>query len=99
MNKETGVPTDCACIVGRLRQKLSDNELSALADAVNDVLAKTGGEREAVGMELGLRINNRELVSGKVGDEFFATQRVCWRPQAVPPASVPPATPPAAPAP
>jgi hypothetical protein len=77
MNTGADVKSNCSCIVSRLKEKLTDQELSALADQVNEIFDRAGDSGDAAGMELGRRIKDRELVNQKVGDEFIAASKAC----------------------
>jgi hypothetical protein len=91
MNKGADIQSNCTCIVTRLREKLTDEELSALADQVNEVFDRAGDNGEAAGLELGRRIKDKELVNQKVGDEFVAASKAC--PAGAAPTTAPPPTP------
>ena len=76
-NKDASAQSSCTCIVSRLKEKLTGEEMSALADAVNEIFDRAGDNGEVAGMELGARISNKQLVSQKVGDEFYAASKAC----------------------
>ena len=89
-NKDTNAQSNCTCIVTRLKEKLTEEEMSQLAEAVNDIFDRAGDNGEVAGMELGARISNKQLVSQKVGDEFYAASKAC-SPRGASPAPATPA--------
>ena len=106
MNKDANAQANCTCMVGKLKEKLSDDEMSSLADALNDITARANGNQEAAGQEIGMKVMSGQLVNSKVGGEFLAASKACSAPAngGVPgttptPAPMPMPTPAPAPAP
>lgn len=92
MNKDANAQANCTCMVGKLKEKLSDDEMSSLADALNDITARANGNSEAAGQEIGMKVMSGQLVNSKVGGEFLAASKACSAP-----ANGAPGTPPGAP--
>jgi hypothetical protein len=67
-------------MVAKLKEKLSDSELNDLADQLNEILDKAGGNGEAAGQEIGTRVMTGQLVNSKVGGEFLAASKACAAP-------------------
>jgi hypothetical protein len=97
MNTDANAQANCSCMVGKLKEKLSDSEMSELADALNKIVDDAGGNSEIVGQQIGTKVMTGTLVNQKVGSEFLTASKACSAPAAGTP---PPATTPApAPAP
>lgn len=80
MNKDANAQSNCTCMVGKLKEKLSDDELGQLADALNEITDKANGNAEAAGQEIGTKVMTGTLVNSKVGGEFLAASKACSAP-------------------
>jgi hypothetical protein len=89
MNKDANAQSNCTCMTGKLKEQLSDQELSDLADALNQIVDKAGGNSDAVGQDLGQRVATGTLVSPKVGSAFLGASKSCSAPAAGTPAPAP----------
>jgi hypothetical protein len=77
MNTDANAQSNCTCMVAKLKEKLSDSEMSDLADALNEIVDKANGNSEAAGQEIGTRVMTGTLVNSKVGGEFLAASKAC----------------------